>query len=140
MKNEYSYNILIHSRGPWKNHKYLKKIGNKYIYKISGSARNVDRTGFASGKNGDKDDYTDVSDSGERTIEEWQNVKNNGSKYFERNSDRWFSSSTSYKIGSKSYNYKDIGKLERARKKAQNYLGKKLGLSTSLSVGKKRIK
>lgn len=23
---------LIHSRGPWKKHKYLKKIGKKYVY------------------------------------------------------------------------------------------------------------
>lgn len=29
---ENNYGYLVHSKGPWKNHKYLQKIGNKYVY------------------------------------------------------------------------------------------------------------
>lgn len=32
MTNECSYEIIAHSQGPWKLHKYLKKLGDKYIY------------------------------------------------------------------------------------------------------------
>lgn len=38
---------LYHSRGAWKNHKYLKKIGNRYIYakdQIAGAVRNAGPT------------------------------------------------------------------------------------------------
>lgn len=31
MRNDY-LDYLVHSSGPWKVHKYVKKIGNKYIY------------------------------------------------------------------------------------------------------------
>lgn len=43
-------NWLAHSKGPWKKHKYLKKIGSKYFYSNRGS-----------GSNG-KDGYEDVPD------------------------------------------------------------------------------
>lgn len=38
---------LYHSRGAWKNHKYLKKIGNRYIYakdQMAGAVRNAGPT------------------------------------------------------------------------------------------------
>lgn len=27
-----NYGYLVHSKGPWKKHKYLSKVGNKYVY------------------------------------------------------------------------------------------------------------
>lgn len=33
--------ILSHSRGPWKKHKYIKKVGGKYYYKTKQSGRYV---------------------------------------------------------------------------------------------------
>ena len=30
-------NWLVHSKGPWKEHKYIKKIGNKYFYSAKSS-------------------------------------------------------------------------------------------------------
>lgn len=39
--NKHAYSIrfnnsLAHSKGPWKKHKYIKKVGNRYYYKNSG--------------------------------------------------------------------------------------------------------
>lgn len=31
--NDYTYDVVCHSQGPWKLHKYLKKLGDKYIYR-----------------------------------------------------------------------------------------------------------
>lgn len=32
MRNDYEPNYLAHSKGPWKKHKYIKKVGNRYYY------------------------------------------------------------------------------------------------------------
>ena len=32
MSYEEEYGYLVHSKGPWKKHKYMSKIGNKYVY------------------------------------------------------------------------------------------------------------
>lgn len=32
MRNDYDPNYLAHSKGPWKKHKYIKKVGNRYYY------------------------------------------------------------------------------------------------------------
>ena len=39
-----SEDYLEHSSGPWKKHKYIKKIGDRYVYardKIAGAAQNA---------------------------------------------------------------------------------------------------
>lgn len=31
-RNDYNEEYLAHSKGPWKKHKYIKKVGNRYYY------------------------------------------------------------------------------------------------------------
>lgn len=36
---------IFHSRGPWKKHKYIKKVGNKYIYDTKKTAGKLGKLG-----------------------------------------------------------------------------------------------
>ena len=41
---------LCHSSGPWKNHKYVKKVGNKYYYASANAKAASAKEGYDAGK------------------------------------------------------------------------------------------